>query len=134
MADDTREKPSETRSAQPQKIPPPDSKPQISTYIHAPQNANLLPGGTENTAGGKAPAVPGLVDVAKSIKYEEFKDIHKKPCVRDSLLTGIASGFGIGGVRAIVGGENTLLAHTRIESGLIDCLSKEVLQRQLTGP
>ena len=108
MADDTRETPPQTRGAQPQKYPPPDSKPQISAYIHTPENANLIPGGTENTAGGKAPAIPGVFDVAKSIKYDEFKEIHKKPCVRDSFLTGIASGFGIGGIRAIVGGEKIL--------------------------
>ena len=46
----------------------------------------------------------GVVDVLKTIKLNEFKEVHKKPCVRDSLLTGIGGGFGIGGIRAIWGG------------------------------
>ena len=46
----------------------------------------------------------GVVDVLRTIKLSEFKEVHKKPCVRDSLLTGIGGGFGIGGIRAIWGG------------------------------
>ena len=46
----------------------------------------------------------GVVDVLKTIKLSELKEVHKKPCVRDSLLTGIGGGFGIGGIRAIWGG------------------------------
>lgn len=66
----------------------------------APENANLMAGGTEHTAGGKVGDVT-IVDAAKSIKLEEFTSFHKKPCVRDSLLTGIGSGFAIGSVRLI---------------------------------
>jgi cytochrome c oxidase assembly protein subunit 20 len=68
-----------------------------------PENANLLPGGTQNTAGGQVKAV-SAVDAAKTIKLEEFKEIHKKPCVRDALLTGMGSGFAMAGVRALMGG------------------------------
>jgi cytochrome c oxidase assembly protein subunit 20 len=68
-----------------------------------PQNANLMPGGTENTAGGQTKEI-GVGDALESIKLEEFTEIHKKPCVRDALMTGIGSGFGIGGVRALIGG------------------------------
>ena len=46
----------------------------------------------------------GVVDVLKTIKLSEIKEVHKKPCVRESLLTGIGGGFGIGGIRAIWGG------------------------------
>lgn len=68
-----------------------------------PQNANLMAGGTENTAGGQTKDI-GLGDALESIKAEDFSEIHKKPCVRDSFMTGIGSGFGIGGVRALFGG------------------------------
>lgn len=71
--------------------------------ITPPENANVLPGGTANTAGGRTKDA-GLIDAVRTMKLEEFGEIHKKPCVRDSLLTGIASGFGIGGLRAILGG------------------------------
>ena len=69
-----------------------------------PQNANLLAGGTENTAGGQTKEI-GLGDAFETVKLEEFTQIHKKPCVRDALMTGIGSGFGIGGVRALLGGK-----------------------------
>jgi len=63
----------------------------------------VLPGGSANTAGGR-PKDAGLIDAVKTVKLEEFTEIHKKPCVRESLLTGILSGFGMGGVRAVLGG------------------------------
>ena len=66
----------------------------------APENANLMAGGTEHTAGGKVGDVT-ITDAAKTIKWEEFKSLHKKPCVRDSLLAGIGTGFAFGSVRAI---------------------------------
>ena len=66
-----------------------------------PQNANMMPGGTENTAGGQTKEI-GLGDAIEAIKLEDFTVIHKKPCVRDALMVGIGSGFGVGGVRALV--------------------------------
>ncbi|KAL2056323.1 hypothetical protein ABVK25_003346 [Lepraria finkii] len=69
----------------------------------APPNANALPQSSGlNTAGGKAKEA-GVFDALRSIKPSEFKEVHKKPCVRDALLTGIGGGFGIGCVRAIWG-------------------------------
>ncbi|MCJ1298039.1 hypothetical protein MMC08_000828 [Hypocenomyce scalaris] len=67
-----------------------------------PENANTLPGGTSNTAGGR-PKEAGLIDAAKAVRLKKLKEIHEKPCVRDSLLTGIGAGFGVGGLRAVVG-------------------------------
>jgi len=67
-----------------------------------PQNANMMPGGTENTAGGKTKDI-GIGDAIEAIKLEDFTVFHKKPCVRDALMVGIGSGFGVGGVRALVG-------------------------------
>ena len=69
----------------------------------APENANALPGGSANTAGGKAKEA-SIIDALKSIHLADFKEVHKKPCVRDALMTGIGTGFGVGGVRSILGG------------------------------
>ena len=69
-----------------------------------PENVNALPGGSTNTAGGKARDI-ALLDGLKSIRPGDFKEVHKKPCVRDAFLTGIGFGFGVGGFRAIMGGE-----------------------------
>lgn len=86
-----------------------------------PENANLIPGGTANTAGGKLPE-PTTIDALKSIRVEDFRELHKKPCVRDALLTGIGSGFAIGGTTAIFGsklavwvGYSTSLTHLSSE-------------------
>lgn len=75
----------------------------------APPNANALPGGAGlNTAGGRTKEA-GYFDALRSIQFSDFQEVHKKPCVRDALLTGIGGGFGIGGVRAILGGTFTSL-------------------------
>lgn len=68
-----------------------------------PQNANLLPGGTINTAGGKVRET-SILEAAKTIKLGDFRELHKKPCARESFLVGIGAGFGIGGLRAVMGG------------------------------
>lgn len=69
-----------------------------------PQNANLLPGGMMNTAGGNNIRETSILEAAKTIKLRDFKELHKKPCARDSFLVGIGAGFGVGGIRAIIGG------------------------------
>ena len=82
---------------------------EASSIPVAPPNANALPAGAgQNTAGGK-PQEAGFIDALRSIKPSEIKEVHKKPCVRDSLLTGIGGGFGIGGVRAIWGGTSFII-------------------------
>ena len=45
------------------------------------------------------------MEALSTIKLKDFKDVYKKPCARDALLTGIGAGFGVGGVRAIMGGQ-----------------------------
>ncbi|KAH8777197.1 hypothetical protein BGZ57DRAFT_761631, partial [Hyaloscypha finlandica] len=68
-----------------------------------PQSANALPEGSgQNTAGGRE-RPPAITDAVKTIKLEDFKKVHMYPCVRESLLMGIGSGFGIGGIRALWG-------------------------------
>ena len=71
-----------------------------------PENANIMAGGTEHTAGGKTVDV-GLVDAAKTISKDDWTKLHRKPCVKDSLLTGIGAGAAMGGARAIWRGTNT---------------------------
>lgn len=68
-----------------------------------PENANTLPGANLNTAGGKVRDA-NVADALKAVKIDDFKEIHKKPCVRDAFLPGIGAGFAVGGVRAIMGG------------------------------
>ena len=68
-----------------------------------PPNANALPGASSNTAGGKI-SETGLWDAVKSVKLSNLKEVHQKPCVRDAFLVGIGTGFGVGGIRAIMGG------------------------------
>lgn len=103
MAADTREDSSQqSTSAQPLN----SSSIQDKTYEKfsaAPHNANALPGGSINTAGGKVRETK-IMDALKTIKLEDFKDVYKKPCARDALLVGIGAGFGAGGLRAILGG------------------------------
>lgn len=93
MAGDTREdtvKQSSTPSTSSRK----DNEPKAHATSATSSNAIVLATGKD----------VGVVDVLKTIKLSEFKEVHKKPCVRDSLLTGIGGGFGIGGIRAIWGG------------------------------
>ena len=75
------------------------------TTSSPPVSANLIPGGATNTAGGSLREV-SFRDALRSIRLEELKEVHKKPCVRDALLVGIAGGFGVGGIRAVLGGKH----------------------------
>lgn len=61
----------------------------------------MMAGGTQHTAGGKEPEVTfrNALSVGQPIT-----ELHKRPCVRDALLTGIGAGFAIGGGRLIWGG------------------------------
>jgi hypothetical protein len=71
------------------------------THAVKPENANVYAAAaSQHTAGGSAADVT-LTDAAKSIKIEDFASLPKKPCVRDSLLTGITAGFVVGSSRAI---------------------------------
>ena len=62
--------------------------------------------GSLNTAGGRTKEASYL-DALRSIKLSDFQEVHTKPCARDAFLTGIGSGFGIGGVRAVLGGTSS---------------------------
>lgn len=44
------------------------------------------------------------IEAARTISAKDFTEIHKRPCVRESLLTGLGVGFGIAGIRSVLGG------------------------------
>lgn len=67
------------------------------------QPVNMMPGGTYNSAGGKPKEVT-LGDTVRSLSVKDIGSFYKTPCARDSLLIGIGTGFGVGGIRAILGG------------------------------
>ncbi|KAH0537338.1 hypothetical protein FGG08_005854 [Glutinoglossum americanum] len=94
MAADTRDEPGSTDS------------PKTYASFTPPENANALPGDSPSAIDGRRPNV-GIAEIAKSITLEDFRTVHTKPCVRDSLLMGILGGFGVGGVRAILGVHDT---------------------------
>lgn len=120
MADDTRESPagsSRVQQSAPSAIADqlnehPENKPFTEAQWHQggksgtyrpPENANMMAGGTENTAGGKVPEVT-VSNAVGSIKRDDFLQLPKRPCVRDALMTGIGLGAGMGGVRVIFRG------------------------------
>ncbi|KAL8813164.1 MAG: hypothetical protein Q9200_000467 [Gallowayella weberi] len=72
-------------------------------YPATPENRDSLAGANPNVLAGKH-TEPGIVDALKSIKLEDFKEVHKKPCTREGFLTGLGAAFATGGVRVIFGG------------------------------
>lgn len=46
-----------------------------------------------------------MTEALKTVRLGDFKQVYMYPCVRDSLMVGIGGGFGVGGVRALLGGE-----------------------------
>ena len=119
MAADTREN-ANSKAPEPSTL---TTSPSKGTAAHepyavpvAPPNANALPGGAGlNTAGGRTREA-GYLDALRSVQFSDFQEVHKKPCVREALLTGIGGGFGIGGVRAILGGTYTSLHSARYDA------------------
>lgn len=53
---------------------------------------------------GKDPKDVSYSEVVGTISVSEISSFYKVPCARESLLTGIGAGFGIGGTRAVFGG------------------------------
>lgn len=69
----------------------------------AKESSNGLPWSAPIKAGGNTKN-PTLSQALMTIKVDDFKSIHQRPCVRESLLVGIGVGFGAGGIRASLGG------------------------------
>src|SRR4051812_11498015 len=93
MAGDTRDSSSPTPS--PPRGPPPgatsppehisSSSPKVYEVFNAPPaSANALPEGSgQNTAGGQKEA-PTLASAIKTVRVQDFKQVHMYPCVRES--------------------------------------------------
>jgi cytochrome c oxidase assembly protein subunit 20 len=82
-------------------------------YYKPPQNANVLAGGTENTAGGKLPEVTIGNAFPEGFKWSDFGELPKRPCVRDSSKNAIIAAFAVGGMRSIFGCECQALETAR---------------------
>lgn len=72
-------------------------------FYKPPQSANVLAGGTENTAGGKMPEVTMGQVFPDGIKVSDFAELPKRPCVKDSSLNAMIAAFGVGGLRSVLG-------------------------------
>ncbi|KAK2878135.1 hypothetical protein FQN49_001110 [Arthroderma sp. PD_2] len=93
---------------------------------------NLMPGGTYNSAGGKPKEVT-FMDSLSSLSLDKFTSVYKAPCARDSLLVGIGTGFGVGGIRAILGGLGSLWTASNWAVGsfaIVSLAAHEYCQRQ----
>lgn len=66
------------------------------------ESANVLP-----TASGKKANDVSVTEAMKSMSMKDAASFYKAPCARDSLLLGIGAGFGVGGVRGVLGGKYT---------------------------
>jgi hypothetical protein len=78
---------------------------QAAPRLRAP--ANIMPGGTAHTAGGEKPDTsPNYIDAVRSLGPEYYLNFHKRPCVRDSQLQGLAAGFAGGSLAAILGSKS----------------------------
>ena len=53
---------------------------------------------------GKDPKDASYSEIIGSVSLSELSTIHKRPCARESLMTGIGVGFGVGGLRGVLKG------------------------------
>ncbi|PWY92539.1 cytochrome oxidase biogenesis protein, Cox20 subunit [Aspergillus heteromorphus CBS 117.55] len=114
MADDTRE--STVSTPEPQGSPktnrPKHDLPQSQVgklwdaFGNPEEPVNMLPSAGVKS-GSKSKDIT-VTDAMKSMSFENVTSFHKAPCARDSLLLGIGAGFGVGGVRGVVGGLRSL--------------------------
>ncbi|KAI9677773.1 MAG: hypothetical protein M1829_002545 [Trizodia sp. TS-e1964] len=100
MADDTRK--------------PQDTSTNYATFPAA-ENTDSASTTSSINPGGR-PTNLSIIEAAKTIKLEDFKEVHKKPCVRNALLAGILGGFGVGGVRGILGASLLKASHWAVGS------------------
>jgi cytochrome c oxidase assembly protein subunit 20 len=110
MAEDTRE-PDQTSSdttTSPKKPKHEFPKTQVGKLWEAFGNpeepVNVLPGSTYSPNREKAKDIT-FAESMKTLSMKDFATFYQKPCARDSLLVGLGAGFGIGGVRGLVGGK-----------------------------
>ncbi|CAG7921740.1 unnamed protein product [Penicillium olsonii] len=53
---------------------------------------------------GKNPKDVSYSEIIGSVSLSEMSNVHKRPCARESLMTGIGVGFGVGGLRGVLKG------------------------------
>ncbi|KAL8761003.1 MAG: hypothetical protein Q9184_002836 [Pyrenodesmia sp. 2 TL-2023] len=98
-------------SGQPSGSPDPSSSARKTydtfNYPATAENVNSLPGSNGSKVGKQQPMNAGYIDAVKSIRLADFTEVHRKPCTREGFLMGIGAGFGVGGVRAILGGKES---------------------------
>lgn len=73
---------------------------------------------------------PTISDAVSMIKTEDFTNIPNTPCARQGLLTGIATGAGVGGLRFVVKGSHNAAVRPVLCSRLTRC-RKRYESRQL---
>ncbi|KAI1371244.1 hypothetical protein F4677DRAFT_436337 [Hypoxylon crocopeplum] len=103
MAQDDNEPP-RVRGPPPGATAPPD-------HVKKPQIYEIFPGSKfDGQADGKAegqksPSQPSIKDGFQSIKSDDFLSVHKIPCARQGLMTGIGAGAAVGMGRYFIGGQ-----------------------------
>ncbi|KAJ5266804.1 hypothetical protein N7478_009612 [Penicillium angulare] len=71
------------------------------------EKVNMLSNASYKPRGKSAKDV-SYSEVIGDVSVSEMASFYKVPCARESLMTGIGAGFGIGGTRAIFGGMRSL--------------------------
>ena len=90
------------------------SSTKYETFTSPPPSANALPAGSgQNTAGSRVEPL-SLKDAVKTVRWQDFSQVHMYPCVRESFLMGIAGAFGAGAFRAIFGGLSLFFISCRL--------------------
>ncbi|KAL3496937.1 hypothetical protein BJX62DRAFT_65535 [Aspergillus germanicus] len=110
MADDTRESttPNASQNVAEYNLPPkPQPKYDVpksqvgklwDAFGNPEEPVNMLPN------AGKTAKDASVTEAMKSMSLKDATSFYKAPCARDSLLLGIGAGFGVGGVRGVLGG------------------------------
>ncbi|KAE8351034.1 hypothetical protein BDV28DRAFT_137985 [Aspergillus coremiiformis] len=70
------------------------------------ESANVLATGAG--ASGRGSKDVTVTEAMKSMSLQDVTSFYKTPCARDSLLLGIGAGFGVGGIRGVLGGLRSL--------------------------
>ncbi|KAI1136511.1 hypothetical protein F5Y05DRAFT_110592 [Hypoxylon sp. FL0543] len=101
MAQDDNEPP-RVRGPPPGATAPPD-------HVKKPQIYEIFPGSNPQdqagpTEGQKSPSQPTITEGIRSIKPDDILNVHKIPCARQGLMTGIGAGAVVGMGRYIIGG------------------------------
>lgn len=65
---------------------------------------------------GKNPKDVSYSEIIGSFPVSEMTTLHKRPCARESLLTGIGLGFGVGGLRGVLKGRYALFGIGTLQS------------------